>query len=209
MHRDDIQVAAAERLSPTQACSGRAPVARAAKAPRSAVAMFLPLTAFLGSMLMLAGCASAGRVDRPLPRASVRSDQDIADEFVRKQQGEDEPEYREARKYLRGDLTGDGIDDLVVQFTLEEGNFWRLFLAVFRGPGFTDVKVAQVGGKSWRTVDIQRIEELGVVAATAYYGEGDALCCPSLSGSTVFELRKGLFGEVGAQFDAVGRADDE
>jgi len=97
-------------------------------------------------------------------------------------------EYRDARQYLLGDLNGDKFPDLVVRYTLEEGNTWTLYLAVFRRPSMQHLAHALVGGKGYRSVDLNTVANGLIEVKILYYSSYDGLCCPSVPGTSVYYI---------------------
>ncbi len=97
-------------------------------------------------------------------------------------------EFVGGRRVARGDLDGDGNDELVVLFTLEQGNVWTQFLGVL-GPGSKPVARKRVGRKGDRSVELTAVTKGRIELATRRYGRADALCCPSIEGHSWFVLR--------------------
>ena len=88
----------------------------------------------------------------------------------------DEP--KEFRTIVYGDFDGDWDEDAVVQFTLEGmggGNSWSLNIAAFRNNGgqFEAVTDAVVGGKLYRSFQLQAIQNQGIVGLVEICGEED------------------------------------
>lgn len=110
-------------------------------------------------------------------------------------------EYRDARAYALGDVTGDGISDLVIQFTLEEGENWSLHLAVLTGPSLRRPWSARVGSKGWRSVELDGVVESGIDLVTMNYSPEDDSCCPTLPGSATFYLVDGELEETETRID--------
>jgi hypothetical protein len=102
-------------------------------------------------------------------------------------------EYREARKLASGDLTGDGIAETAVLYTIEGqggSNTYVQYLAVF-APGkgrLVALTNTPVGGKSSRSVESLAIDKNTIQLATLSYGPQDPSCCPSRKGTTRFVL---------------------
>jgi len=120
---------------------------------------------------------------------------------------ENRMEYRDARSYAFGDVTGDRIPDLVVQFTLEEGNNWSLHAVVLAGPELRKSWVARVGGKGWRNVDLDEVVDEGIDFTSTNYAPEDAICCPSIEGSATFYLIEDGLEETEALIDCGGEDD--
>lgn len=126
------------------------------------------------------------------------------DKFIRNQamkvRGFEYPEYR---RYLKGDVGSDGVQDIVVLYTIEEaqgGNSWLQYLVVFQESksGIKYLHHLRVGGKGMRSVDLETIDEGMIKLKTKHYGLSDALCCPSVSGNTHIFIN-GKFLEEGSQ----------
>ena len=102
-------------------------------------------------------------------------------------------EYEEARKIVRGDLNGDGKEDLVVLYTLEGfagGNDYHQYLAVFVASGKTFQHAADtvVGGKNFRDVDLVSVTGPTINLDTKSYAKADPACCPSKVGKTKYHF---------------------
>jgi hypothetical protein len=103
-------------------------------------------------------------------------------------------EYAEARKVVEGDLNGDKIPDTAVLYTIEGmggGNSHAQYIAVFLGrkagkPQF--VSVAGVGGKTNRSVELQRVAGGKILIATKSFRSSDPSCCPSIPGKATYRL---------------------
>jgi non-ribosomal peptide synthetase component E (peptide arylation enzyme) len=130
------------------------------------------------------------------PSASALQDSDgsVIDFFIarqaRRERGE---EYREARKVMVGELTGDGVPETVVLYTLESQggtNNYVQYVAVFaRGNrGLIPVTHTEVGGKMRRSVELSSVDNNAIQLATLSYGPKDPSCCPSVKGTTCYAL---------------------
>jgi hypothetical protein len=104
-------------------------------------------------------------------------------------------EFVGGRKIARGDVDGDGKADLIVLFTLEQGNVWTQFLSMF-GVGNKPLASARVGGKGQRSVELRQVTDGRVELSTKNYGPADALCCPSVVGHSWFVLRANALEET-------------
>jgi len=105
-------------------------------------------------------------------------------------------EYREGRRYAAGDVTGDGVADLAAQYTTEEGNNYRLFLVVFDGRSLKPLDHTRVGGKGLRDAELRRVVDRVVEIDTRDYAESDAACCPSVVGTTRYQITRGRLHEI-------------
>jgi len=90
-------------------------------------------------------------------------DTDKINKLISRQAAEERgEEYGDARKVVKGDLNRDGVSDLAVLYTIEgqDGtNNYLQYLAVFiRVKGrLHHVTETEVGGKSYRAVELQSI----------------------------------------------------
>jgi hypothetical protein len=128
--------------------------------------------------------------------ARVRQDKDAAAidaSIARQAHSERGQEYRDARKVVVGDLTGDSEAETVVLYTIEGqrgSNNYVQYLTVFAREGgrLSPVATAEVGGKSVRSVDLRSIKASAIELDTLSYGPKDATCCPSVKGTTRYVL---------------------
>src|SRR5438132_950205 len=87
----------------------------------------------------------------------------IVDNFIATQEKKHKvEEYKEARKVVRGDLNGDGKEDILALYTLEGfggTNLYLQYLAVFldQGGSFRYVTHHVVGGKNRRILELQSV----------------------------------------------------
>lgn len=109
-------------------------------------------------------------------------------------------EFLGGRRTSRGDLDGDGKADLVVLFTLEQGNVWTQFLSVF-GSANKPLATMRVGGKGQREVELRQVTDGRVELATKNYGPSDALCCPSMVGHSWLVLHGDSLEEAESRID--------
>ena len=109
---------------------------------------------------------------------------------ARRERGE---EYEDARKIMSGDLNGDGSPETVVLYTIEGqrgSNNYIQYLAVFARHSSKLVPIvhAAVGGKSYRSIELNSVDNQRVNLDTLSYGPKDASCCPSNKGKTSYAL---------------------
>lgn len=102
-------------------------------------------------------------------------------------------EYEEARKVARGDINGDGKEDIVVLYTLEGfagGNDYHQYLAVFLASGttFRHAADAVVGGKRMRDVELTSVAGSTINLDTKLYAKNDPACCPSHASKARYHL---------------------
>lgn len=109
-------------------------------------------------------------------------------------------EFLGGRRSTRGDLDGDGKADLVVLFTLEQGNVWTQFLSVF-GSANKPLATIRVGGKGQREVELRQVTDGRVELATKNYGPSDPLCCPSMAGHSWLVLHADSLEEAESRID--------
>jgi hypothetical protein len=157
----------------------------------------------ISSLLMLTLIASA-------PDASLSSAESQAiNVFIKGQAkqrtsgGNIVEEFPGGRQIARGDLDGDGKADLVVLFTLEQGNVWTQFLSVF-GSENKPFATMRVGGKGRREVELRQVTDRRVELATKNYGPLDALCCPSIVGHSWLVLHGDQLEEAEFRRDGAG-----
>ena len=110
-----------------------------------------------------------------------------------KEQGE---EYEEARKVIVGDLNRDGQADLAVLYTIEgqdgTNNYIQYLAAFVRKSGALAPAAHQmVGGKNYRSVELQVIDKGVILLTTLSYTSKDPSCCPSRKGSASYQLTGG------------------
>jgi hypothetical protein len=100
--------------------------------------------------LTLAACQPGTQIAQLSP-----NERHAVDVFVAAQTGPGDPTclpcnpvepYPERREYLLRDVTGDGLADVLVEYTLEEGNNWTDLLAIFDRIGMRCLADQEVGG---------------------------------------------------------------
>lgn len=128
---------------------------------------------------------------------SQHTDKADIDKFISNQaKAEAGEEYPDARKVVTGDLTGDGIAETAVLYTIEgqDGtNNHIQYLAVFKrvDERLVPVTHVSVGGKDYRDVDLDEIVNGLIKLTTSSYKKTDPSCCPTLKGSLRYRLLRG------------------
>jgi len=129
-------------------------------------------------------------------------DTGIIDRYISRQaQSTHCDEYKDARKVLRGDVNGDGTDDVVALYTLEGcdgANNYAQNLAVFlrKRKSIQYAANAVVGGKLNRSVELISISSGRINLDTMDYSSSDPACCPSRPGKTRYIFSKRKLHEV-------------
>src|SRR5690349_532046 len=124
--------------------------------------------------------------------AQQDSNDAVIDAYISRQaERERGEEYREARKVVQGDLTHDGVPEIVVLYTIEGqggSNLYIQYLAVFgrRDGKLSPLTHAEVGGKFGRSIDLKSIDKNSILLNTLNYGRKDPECCPSMKGATKY-----------------------
>jgi hypothetical protein len=98
-----------------------------------------------------------------------------------------------------GDLNHDGTPDVAVLFTIEApGNGYAQYLAVFlRTDGkLTPLDHATVGGKLYRAAKLIAIQDGVINLATTNYAAKDPTCCPTIKGTTQYQLINNKLKEI-------------
>jgi hypothetical protein len=98
-----------------------------------------------------------------------------------------------------GDLNQDGTPDVAVLFTIEgPGNGYAQFLAIFlRADGkLTPIDHATVGGKLYRAAKLIAIQNGVINLATTGYATHDPACCPTIKGTTQYQLVDNKLKEI-------------
>ena len=145
----------------------------------------------------------------PLEAASGREisleDRDAVDRLVRTQVGsgrsaDDQPvaEIPKARLYAVGSGS-ETTTYVAAQYTIETGNSWQLYMVVLDGATHTVLARGRIGGKGYRDATLEAVRQGVIVVRLKYYGESDAMCCPSVLGEAYFEVRDGELWEADAR----------
>ena len=115
---------------------------------------------------------------------------------VESNEGGREPgcEYRLAGS---GDLDGDGVEDLVVTFTIEgPGNGYAYYLMAFLGRNLSPTKPEVFGGKWGAHPEALSIRNRQAVIDVLTHAENDPACCPSVKGQLKYNLKGGQLTQV-------------
>ena len=129
-----------------------------------------------------------------LSPCAIVQDYPVVDRFIAAQAKHEHGEEPEGiRKTVTGDLNHDGLPDLAVLYTIEGqngSNNYIQYLAVFLQTknGFVHASHRSVGGKNWREIELQSVNDGLINLQTTDYGEKDPSCCPTIKGSTRFIL---------------------
>lgn len=135
-------------------------------------------------------------VQKAIARSQHTDKADI-DKFISNQaKAEAGEEYPDARKVVTGDLSGDGIAETAVVYTIEgqDGtNNHIQYLAVFKrvDEQLVPITHVSVGGKNYRDVDLEEIVNGLIKLTTTSYKKTDPSCCPTLKGSARYRLLRG------------------
>jgi hypothetical protein len=123
-----------------------------------------------------------------------RIEKDIA-KVAQRLQGQ---EYCQFRVYSSiDDVDGDKKDDFIVIFTVEgvhrSMNHFLQFILIYVSAGSMKSPLnIQVGERGSRSADqITRVEKNRITVEDSIWREGDALCCPSGKGQSVYEIKDG------------------
>lgn len=114
-----------------------------------------------------------------------------------------------ARQVVRGDVDADGIEDLVVAFTIEGacgndkssaagtcGNHDETYLKIFPGRTAKEIPVLQIASRGARQIVGLRLVNGKILADTLNFGKDDPACCPSIKGNARFTLgTKGIMAD--------------
>jgi len=85
-----------------------------------------------------------------------------------------------------------------VQFTVETDLDWQIYIAVLAAKTRHLLARGRVGGKGYRSITLHGVSDGILNCEAQYYGSGDALCCPSITGTSKFEVRNGQLWETDA-----------
>jgi len=117
-------------------------------------------------------------------------------------------EFCESRHITRGDLDSDGVEDLVVMFTIEGacledkqtpagacGNRYTTYLKAFLGKDLKEVPLLAIGGSA-RAITSMKLTSGKIEVNSLSHTQGDSHCCPSLKGKALFVLKSGILAET-------------
>jgi hypothetical protein len=154
--------------------------------------------------MILAGAnASTGSEITAAERQAV---QHLIDEQVGTGRSADDQgvsEARDARRMVTGTGEASNTNVLVVEYTLETGNSWQIYLAIFDRASLQVLASGRIGGKEYREATLQSVRGGVISVKTMNYAPDDASCCPTIPGRTIFEVRGGHLWETDTR---VGRA---
>jgi hypothetical protein len=133
----------------------------------------------------------------------TQADREAVEDLIRAQVGsgrsaDDQPvvEYPEGRRILVGSGAKRGTSVVVAQYTIETGNTWQIYVAVLDKKSHRRLATGRVGGKGYRGVTLKSVADGVLELAAEFYGAGDAMCCPSVRGTSWFEVRDGQLWET-------------
>jgi len=109
----------------------------------------------------------------------------------------------------RGDLDGDGIEDLVALLVVDEGGSGSSLYLVPMSPtedGFKQLGIAQVGDRVM--VQSASVKDGSIVLHTIEQGPDDAACCPTQKKKRIWQLEKGALNETMSLDDGALSLDD-
>jgi hypothetical protein len=107
-------------------------------------------------------------------------------------------EYCQFRRYNSiNDIDGDGKDDFVVIYTVEGvhrsmNHFLQFMLVLLSSKRGSKPLEIQVGERGKRSIgEIGLVERNKIILGNDVWISGDALCCPSGKGKSVYEIQNG------------------
>ncbi len=117
-------------------------------------------------------------------------------------------EYCRFRVVARGDIDSDGIEDLIVAFTVEGacnedketspgacGNHAEQYLKAFLGKELKEIPILEIGSDWGRFVRKLTVKNGTIEAETKAHGPNDSHASLSVTGETEFSLRNGVLTE--------------
>jgi hypothetical protein len=111
-------------------------------------------------------------------------------------------EAEDKRIYLTGVVRYRGKPCIAVQFTIEAGNAEYEYLLVLERPTLKKFGPMRIGGRGYRRIEIQRIENGLIHAKVRWYGPNDSLPVPSVPGEASFDID---FGGLVERYAVVGQ----
>lgn len=143
----------------------------------------------------------------PTCRTADARVEDAIESVVRASGGD---EYCQYRLYdALDDVDGDGLEDLVVVFTVEAagGNDSVQHMTVLQSSKGWRPATTVVGRKGQRIVESIEVEEGPIIVlGTAEYAKGDADCCPSTESETRYRMVKGRLTPVTDETPPAGKS---
>lgn len=112
--------------------------------------------------------------------------------------GQPVAENSAARRIFVGSGPAPGSRWVAVQYTIETGVSWQIYVAVLAGQTHQLLARGRVGGKGYRSVTLNAVSDGVLKCEVQYYASDDALCCPSIPGTSYFEVRDGQIWETDA-----------
>jgi hypothetical protein len=106
------------------------------------------------------------------------------------------------RIYLTGVVGYRGKQCIAIQFTIEAGNAESEYLLVLERPTLKKFGPLRIGGRGYRRIEIQRIENGLIHAKVWWYGPNDSPPVPSVPGAASFDID---FGGLIERYAVVGQ----
>jgi hypothetical protein len=104
----------------------------------------------------------------------------------------DKAEDMVVRRYIYGDIDGDGAKDLLLVTSLARatGNYWSIDFVLIRARSPEQPIIFNFGGVDVRSYEAITMGAQGIVVDALYYGPADADCCPSIKKKVLLVLKK-------------------
>jgi len=113
--------------------------------------------------------------------------------YTKIEQGDEDCKYR---RIARGDINSDGIEDLIITFSIGGvcgsgntdknttpgscGNHSETYLKIFLGKELKEVPIKMIGGRGTRSIKGLNVVGGVILAETLEWGKDDSMCCPSI-----------------------------
>lgn len=103
----------------------------------------------------------------------------------------DQEEDMTARRYVTGDIDGDGAKDLLLVTSLVSatGNYWSHDFVLIRASSPDRPIMVHFGGKGVRSYESINMSSRGIRVDALYYAKSDADCCPTVKRKVLLVLR--------------------